>query len=55
MGNTHLKPLWLKIATRLFGLILLLTALFFIIEGGKLLSLGGSGYFFISGIVTVSE
>ena len=51
MGNIRPKPLWLTIATRLFGLILLLTALFFIIEGGKLLSLGGSGYFLISGIV----
>ncbi|SEQ89478.1 quinate dehydrogenase (quinone) [Rosenbergiella nectarea] len=50
MGNTPLKALWLKITARLLGLILLLTALFFIIEGGKLLSLGGSGYFLISGI-----
>lgn len=37
----------------LFGLILLTTGLFFVIGGGKLVSLGGSWYFLIAGIVTI--
>lgn len=51
MESAMLKPLWLKIATRLFALLVLFTALFFTVEGGKLVSLGGSWYFLLSGIL----
>ena len=37
----------------LLGLVLLAIGLFFVIGGGKLVSLGGSWYFLIAGIVTV--
>ncbi|KAA5923934.1 glucose/quinate/shikimate family membrane-bound PQQ-dependent dehydrogenase [Pantoea sp. Bo_2] len=43
----------LGIASVLLGLVLLATGLFFAIGGGKLVALGGSGYFLIAGIVTV--
>ena len=37
----------------LLGLVLLLTGLFFAVGGAKLVSLGGSAYFLVAGIVTV--
>ncbi|MFS2225157.1 glucose/quinate/shikimate family membrane-bound PQQ-dependent dehydrogenase [Pantoea sp. B65] len=43
----------LSIWSVLFGLILLAVGLFFVIGGGKLISLGGSGYFLIAGAVIV--
>ncbi|WP_017347770.1 glucose/quinate/shikimate family membrane-bound PQQ-dependent dehydrogenase [Pantoea sp. A4] len=43
----------LSIWSVLVGLVLLVTGLFFAIGGGKLVSLGGSWYFLIAGIVTV--
>lgn len=43
----------LGIASVLLGLVLLATGLFFAIGGGKLVALGGNGYFLIAGIVTV--
>ncbi|BCQ36097.1 quinate dehydrogenase [Erwinia rhapontici] len=44
---------WLGLWCFLLGLILLATGLYFVIGGGKLVSLGGSWYFVIAGIVTV--
>lgn len=44
---------WLGLWCFLLGLILLATGLYFVIGGGKLVSLGGSWYFAIAGIVTV--
>ncbi|MGK6328546.1 glucose/quinate/shikimate family membrane-bound PQQ-dependent dehydrogenase [Erwinia sp. DT-104] len=44
---------WLGLWCVLLGLILLATGLFFVVGGGKLLSLGGSWYFMIAGILTV--
>lgn len=44
---------WLGLWCFVLGLILLATGLFFVIGGGKLVSLGGSWYFVIAGIFTV--
>ncbi|MTD28554.1 glucose/quinate/shikimate family membrane-bound PQQ-dependent dehydrogenase [Erwinia sorbitola] len=44
---------WLSLWCFLLGLILLATGLYFVIGGGKLVSLGGSWYFVIAGIFTV--
>ncbi len=44
---------WLSLWSSVLGLLLLATGLFFVIGGGKLVSLGGSGYFVIAGIFTV--
>ncbi|WP_455814054.1 glucose/quinate/shikimate family membrane-bound PQQ-dependent dehydrogenase [Pseudomonas graminis] len=44
---------WLGLWCFLLGLILLATGLYFVIGGGKLVSLGGSWYFVIAGIFTV--
>ncbi|KAB8308184.1 glucose/quinate/shikimate family membrane-bound PQQ-dependent dehydrogenase [Erwinia endophytica] len=44
---------WLGLWCFVLGLILLATGLFFVIGGGKLVSLGGSRYFVIAGIFTV--
>jgi len=45
------KPLWLRAGSLLLAVLLIATALFFIIGGVKLLSLGGSAYFLISGVL----
>lgn len=39
------KPLWLKTGSFLLGIILVLTAIFFIYGGIKLISLGEAGIF----------
>ncbi|MEM6161850.1 glucose/quinate/shikimate family membrane-bound PQQ-dependent dehydrogenase [Erwinia sp. P6884] len=44
---------WLGLWCVALGLVLLATGLYFVIGGGKLVSLGGSWYFVIAGIVTV--
>ncbi|WP_147199176.1 membrane-bound PQQ-dependent dehydrogenase, glucose/quinate/shikimate family [Pantoea sp. CCBC3-3-1] len=44
---------WLGLWSIVLGLLLLATGLFFVIGGGKLVSLGGSWYFVIAGIFTV--
>jgi len=44
---------WLGLWCFVLGLILLATGLFFVIGGGKLVSLGGSWYFVIAGIFTI--
>ena len=44
---------WLGLWSGVLGLLLLATGLFFVIGGGKLVSLGGSWYFVIAGIFTV--
>lgn len=44
---------WLGLWCFVLGILLLATGLYFVIGGGKLLSLGGSGYFVIAGIFTV--
>lgn len=46
-GQSALLRLWY----RLFALVLALTAIFFIIGGVKLIALGGSWYFLISGLI----
>ncbi len=43
----------LAIWSVLLGLVLLAIGLFFVIGGGKLVSLGGSAYFLIAGVVTL--
>ena len=45
------KPLWLRVCSFLLGIILVLTALAFIYGGVKLVTLGGSWYFLISGVL----
>ncbi|WP_345828555.1 glucose/quinate/shikimate family membrane-bound PQQ-dependent dehydrogenase [Erwinia sp. HDF1-3R] len=44
---------WLGLWCFVLGLLFLATGLYFVIGGGKLVSLGGSWYFVIAGIVTV--
>ncbi|MCX8956771.1 glucose/quinate/shikimate family membrane-bound PQQ-dependent dehydrogenase [Erwinia psidii] len=44
---------WLGLWCVVLGLLFLTTGLFFVIGGGKLLSLGGSAYFVIAGIFTI--
>ncbi|MCJ8160545.1 glucose/quinate/shikimate family membrane-bound PQQ-dependent dehydrogenase [Acinetobacter zhairhuonensis] len=54
MSDTQTKPKPIfKIWCFILGLALLLTGLFYLIGGGKLISLGGSWYFFIAGLVTI--
>lgn len=54
MSEAQSKPgLIFKIWCFVLGLALLLTGLFYLIGGGKLISLGGSWYFFIAGLVTI--
>lgn len=45
----------LKIWCFILGLALLITGLFYIIGGGKLISLGGSWYFLIAGLFTTAS
>ncbi|RKG35309.1 glucose/quinate/shikimate family membrane-bound PQQ-dependent dehydrogenase [Acinetobacter guerrae] len=45
----------LKIWCFILGLALLITGLFYIIGGGKLISLGGSWYFLIAGLLTTAS
>ncbi|MCU4304633.1 glucose/quinate/shikimate family membrane-bound PQQ-dependent dehydrogenase [Acinetobacter ursingii] len=45
----------LKIWCFILGLALLITGLFYIIGGGKLISLGGSWYFLIAGLFTIAS
>ena len=44
---------WLGLWCLLVGVILLATGLFFVIGGYKLVSLGGSWYFLIAGVITL--
>lgn len=54
MAETSSRPAkGLGIWSVLLGLVLLAVGLFFTVGGGKLLSLGGSAYFLIAGIVTL--
>lgn len=56
MTNSHTQshPI-LKIWCVILGLALLITGLFYLIGGGRLISLGGSWYFFIAGVlITIS-
>jgi len=54
MSEAQSKPgAIFKIWCFILGLALLLTGLFYLIGGGKLISLGGSWYFFIAGLVTI--
>jgi quinate dehydrogenase (quinone) len=54
MSQLNARPSkWLSLWCVLLGLILLATGLFFVIGGGKLVSLGGSWYFVIAGVFTV--
>ncbi|MEI2267206.1 glucose/quinate/shikimate family membrane-bound PQQ-dependent dehydrogenase [Erwinia sp. CGal63] len=54
MSQTNARsPKWLGLWCIVLGLILLATGLFFVVGGGKLVSLGGSWYFLIAGIFTV--
>lgn len=50
-SSSKQKPLWITVCSVLSGIILVLTALAFICGGVKLVMLGGSGYFLISGIL----
>jgi quinate dehydrogenase (quinone) len=56
MSETHSKsqPIF-TIWCFILGLALLLTGLFYLIGGGKLISLGGSWYFFIAGLLTTAS
>ncbi|MFW1961492.1 hypothetical protein, partial [Acinetobacter johnsonii] len=51
MSEAHSQPIF-KLWCFIFGLSLLLTGLFYLIGGGKLISLGGSWYFLIAGLLT---
>ncbi|WP_338557494.1 membrane-bound PQQ-dependent dehydrogenase, glucose/quinate/shikimate family [Erwinia sp. E_sp_B04_7] len=54
MSQTNARPSkWLSLWCVVLGLVLLATGLFFVIGGGKLVSLGGSWYFVIAGVFTV--
>ncbi|MDR3434820.1 MAG: glucose/quinate/shikimate family membrane-bound PQQ-dependent dehydrogenase [Rouxiella aceris] len=52
-GSHYQSSLKLRLWCCLLGVILAVVGLFFAIEGGKLVSLGGSRYFLIAGIVIV--
>ena len=56
MSEPHSKsqPIF-KIWCFILGFALLLTGLFYLIGGGKLISLGGSWYFFIAGLLTTAS
>ncbi len=51
MSTTPSKPWWLNLISMLLALILAASGLFFVIEGATLLSLHGSPYFLVSGII----
>ena len=51
MSEAQSQPIF-KIWCFILGLALLLTGLFYLIGGGKLISLGGSWYFLIAGLLT---
>ena len=54
MSQMNARPSkWLSLWCVVLGLVLLATGLFFVIGGGKLVSLGGSWYFVIAGVFTV--
>ncbi|STS91474.1 quinate/shikimate dehydrogenase (pyrroloquinoline-quinone) [Klebsiella variicola] len=54
MSNTNPRSSgWLGLWCLLVGVILLATGLFFVIGGYKLVSLGGSWYFLIAGVITL--
>jgi quinate dehydrogenase (quinone) len=54
MPESNTRPgIKLKLWCCLLGIILTLVGLFFAIAGGKLVSLGGSSYFLVAGIVTL--
>ena len=54
MSQMNARPSkWLSLWCVVLGLMLLATGLFFVIGGGKLVSLGGSWYFVIAGVFTV--
>ncbi|OTG89004.1 glucose/quinate/shikimate family membrane-bound PQQ-dependent dehydrogenase [Acinetobacter sp. ANC 3832] len=56
MSQPHSKPQPIfKIWCFILGFALLLTGLFYLIGGGKLISLGGSWYFFIAGLLTTAS
>ena len=56
MSEPHSKPQPIfKIWCFILGFALLLTGLFYLIGGGKLISLGGSWYFFIAGLLTTAS
>ncbi|WP_151708920.1 glucose/quinate/shikimate family membrane-bound PQQ-dependent dehydrogenase [Acinetobacter brisouii] len=56
MSDSHTQPhLILKIWCLILGLALLLTGLFFIVFGGKLISLGGSWYFLLAGLLIAAS
>ena len=56
MSEPHSKSQSIfKIWCFILGLALLLTGLFYLIGGGKLISLGGSWYFFIAGLLTTAS
>ena len=52
MSEAQSQPIF-KIWCFILGLALLLTGLFYLIGGGKLISLGGSWYFLIAGLLTI--
>ncbi|VEA73717.1 Quinate/shikimate dehydrogenase (quinone) [Serratia rubidaea] len=52
MSDINARP-GMKIWCVLLGIVLAATGLFFAIAGGKLVSLGGSWYFLIAGVVTL--
>ena len=54
MSENYTRPSRaLGIWSALLGLMLLAIGLFFVIGGGKLLSLGGSAYFLVAGVITL--
>ncbi|CAI1559487.1 Quinate/shikimate dehydrogenase (quinone) [Serratia quinivorans] len=54
MPESNTRPgIKLKLWCCLLGIILTVVGLFFAIAGGKLVSLGGSSYFLVAGIVTL--
>lgn len=56
MSDAHPKShVIFKIWCIILGLALLLTGLFYVIGGGKLVSLGGSWYFLITGLFTLAS
>ncbi|GAA5007995.1 glucose/quinate/shikimate family membrane-bound PQQ-dependent dehydrogenase [Acinetobacter puyangensis] len=56
MSDTHAKSHMLfKIWCFILGLALLLTGAFYVIGGGKLVSLGGSWYFLLAGLFTLAS
>lgn len=54
MNSTSPKPWCLNLISMLLAFILAASGLFFVIEGAKLLSLHGSAYFLISGLIMLA-